>query len=104
NSPKSNLQWIDRNRLVYLSRNCAYLMDAATKQTSPIMCFNIGEELEGFSVSPDGKLVAISIQRTLNILPFDLEALRDIKSRFELSKVGKYCFYNQFPFREVLWG
>lgn len=103
NSPKSDLQWIDRNRLVYLSRNCAYLMDAETKQTSPIVCFNINEELEGFSVSPDGKLVAISIQRTLNILPFDMEALRDIKSRFELSKVGKYCFYNQFPFREVLW-
>lgn len=103
NSPKSNLQWISRNRLVYLSRNCAYLLDAETKQTSPIVCFDIGEELEGFSVSPDGKLVAISIQRTLNILPFDLEALQDMKSRFELSRVGSYCFYNQFPFREVLW-
>lgn len=103
NSPKSNLQWIDPNRLVYMSRNCAYLMDAETKQTNPIVCFNINEELEGFSVSPDGKLVAISIQRTLNILPFDLDALKDIKSRFELSKVGKHCFYNQFPFREVLW-
>ncbi len=103
NSPKSNLQWIDHNRLVYLSRNCAYLLDAETKQTSQIVCFDLGEQLEGFSVSPDGKLVAISIQRTLNILPFDLDALKDIRSRFELSKIGKYCFYNQFPFREVLW-
>lgn len=103
NSPKSNLQWIDADRLVYMSRNCTYLMDAETKQTNPIVCFNANEELEGFSVSPDGKLVAISIQRTLNILPFDLDALKDIQSRFELSKVGKHCFYNQFPFREVLW-
>jgi serine/threonine-protein kinase len=104
NSSKSNLQWIDRNRLIYLSRNCVYLLDAETKQTSTVLCFNINEELEGFSVSPDGKFVAISIQRTLNILPFDLEALKNITSRFEFSKVGKYCFYNQFPFREVLWG
>jgi serine/threonine-protein kinase len=103
NSPKSNLQWIDHNRLVYLSRNCAYLLNAETKQTSQIVCFDLGEQLEGFSVSPDGELVAISIQRTLNILPFDLDALKDIRSRFELSKIGKYCFYNQFPFREVLW-
>lgn len=105
NSPKTNLRWIDRNRLVYISRNCAYLVDAETKETQPIVCFNTNEELEGFSVSPDGKIVAISIQRTLNIIPFDLEALKDIKSRFEFSKIkGRYCFYNQFPFRDVLWG
>jgi serine/threonine-protein kinase len=105
NSPKSNLRWIDRNRLIYLSRNCAYLMEAETKQTSPIVCFNINEELEGFSVSPDGKFVAISIQRTLNIIPFDIESIKNITSRFEFSKIkGRYCFYNQFPFRNVLWG
>ncbi|MFZ5888581.1 MAG: protein kinase domain-containing protein [Chloroflexota bacterium] len=105
NSPKSNLRWIDRNRLSYISRNCAYLMDAETKETTPIVCFNTNEELEGFSVSPDGEFVAISIQRTLNIIPFDLNALQDIKSRFEFPKVkGRYCFYNQFPFRDVLWG
>lgn len=105
NSPKSNLRWIDRNRLIYISRNCAYLMNAETKQTSPIVCFNTNEQLEGFSVSRDGEFVAISIQRTLNIIPFDLESLKDITSRFEFSKVkGRYCFYNQFPFRDVLWG
>lgn len=104
NSPKTHLQWIDRNRLIYLSRNCVYLLNAETKQTSILLCFNINEDLEGFSVSPDGKFVAISIQRTLNIVPFDIEALQNITSRFEFSKVGRYCFYNQFPFREVLWG
>jgi serine/threonine-protein kinase len=31
NSPKSNLQWIPGNRLVYITRNCAYLLDANTK-------------------------------------------------------------------------
>jgi serine/threonine protein kinase len=103
NSPKSNLQWIPGNRLVYLSRNCAFLLDESTKQTQQLSCFNSAELLEGYSVSPDGKLVAISIQRTLNILPFDIEALKNVTTRFNLLEKKENCYYNQFPFREVLW-
>lgn len=103
NSPKSNLQWIPGNRLVYISRNCAYLLDAATKQTQRLSCFNSSELLEGYSVSPDGKYVAISIQRTLNIFPFDIEALKKVTTRFNLLESKENCYYNQVPFREVLW-
>jgi len=103
NSPKSNLQWITGNRLVYISRNCAFLLDASTKQTQQISCFNSNELLEGFSVSPDGRLVAISIQRTLNIFPFDIELLKTFDTRFNLVDNEKNCFYNQYSFREVLW-
>jgi serine/threonine protein kinase len=103
NSPKSNLQWISGNRLVYVSRNCAYILDGTTKQTQTISCFSPSELLEGFSVSPDGKLVAISIQRTLNIFPFELDKLKGITSRFGLSSFKENCFYNQVPFREVMW-
>lgn len=103
NSPKSNLQWIPGNRLVYISRNCAYLLDAETKQTEQLSCFNANELLEGYSVSPDGKLVAISIQRTLNIFPFDIEMLETVTTRFNLLDKKENCYYNQFPFREALW-
>ena len=103
NSPKSNLQWIPGNRLVYISRNCAFLLDAATKQTQQLSCFNDAELLEGFSVSPDGKLVAISIQRTLNILPFDIDMLKSFHTRFNFVERDDNCYYNQYPFREVLW-
>ncbi|HLO29366.1 MAG TPA: hypothetical protein VK249_09540, partial [Anaerolineales bacterium] len=51
----------------------------------------------------DGKLVAISIQRTLNILPFDLEALKNVDTRFSLLALKENCFYNQYAFRDVLW-
>ncbi|HAV76099.1 MAG TPA: hypothetical protein DCX53_01970 [Anaerolineae bacterium] len=103
NSPKDNLQWIPGNRLIFMSRNCAYIVDAETKQTQELSCFLNNELLEGFSVSPDGKFAAISIQRTLNIFPFDVETLQGITSRFELLEVKENCFYNQVPFREVLW-
>ena len=103
NSPKTNLQWIPGNRLIYMSRNCAFLLDAETKQTQQLSCFNDSELLEGYSVSSDGKYVAVSIQRTLNILPFDIELLKSFNTRFNFLERNDNCFYNQFAFREVLW-
>lgn len=104
NSAKSNLHWIPDGRLTYISRNCVYILDVSTRQPQQVMCFVSNEILEDFRVSPDGKLVAISVQRTLNILPFDLEALSEVDSRFSLLALEENCFYNQYAFREVLWG
>jgi Tol biopolymer transport system component len=78
-------------------------MDIDTRQPQQVMCFVSGEELEDFQVSPDGKLVAISVQRTLNILPFDLNVLKEIDTRFSLLSRKENCFYNQYAFRDVLW-
>ena len=103
NSAKSQLQWLPDGRLAYISRNCIYLMDVDTRQAQKLMCFIANESLEDFEVSPDGKLVAISVQRTLNILPFDSEVLKEIDSRFSLLARKDNCFYNQYAFREVLW-
>jgi serine/threonine protein kinase len=103
NSAKSALQWIADGRLVYMSRNCAYIVDVTVEQPEEIVCFDPREVLEGFRVSRDGKLVAITIQRTLNILPFDLDILRGVESRFNLLALEDNCFYNQYAFREVLW-
>ncbi|HJS20738.1 MAG TPA: protein kinase [Anaerolineales bacterium] len=103
NSPKSNLHWTSDGRLIYMSRNCAFMLDSATNRTQQIVCFNPNENLEGFRVSPDGKYAAISIQRTLNILPFDLEVLREVNTRFNLIAMKDNCFYNQFPFRDAHW-
>ena len=103
NAAKSNLQWLADGRLIYMSRNCAYALDAETRQTQQLVCFNQNELLEGFRVSPDGKYVAISIQRTLNILPFDPEKLKQFDTRFNLVALPENCFYNQYAFRDVLW-
>jgi serine/threonine-protein kinase len=103
NSVKTDLHWIPDGRLTYISRNCVYMLDVDILQAQQVMCFISNEVLEGFKVSPDGKLVAISIQRTLNILPFDLEALKNVDTRFSLLALEENCFYNQYAFREVLW-
>jgi serine/threonine protein kinase len=103
NSAKANLHWIADGRLVYTSRNCAYIVDVQIEQPEEIVCFNSNESLESFRVSSDGKLVAISIQSTLNILPFDLELLKEVETRFSLLALKENCFYNQYAFRDVLW-
>ena len=103
NSAKTQLHWLPDGRLAYISRNCVYVMDVENHQPQELMCFVTNESLEDFQVSPDGKLVAISVERTLNILPFDPEILKDIDSRFSLLALRENCFYNQYAFREVLW-
>ena len=82
NAAKSNMHWIPGRKLIYLSRNCAYMLDGETKVTQEIVCFPVNELLEDFHVSRDGKFVAISVQRTLNILPFDMEALKNVTTRY----------------------
>jgi hypothetical protein len=103
NSAKTQLHWLSDGRLTYISRNCVYIMEMDTRQPEELMCFVASELLEDFEVSPDGKLVAISIERTLNILPFDPETLRNVDTRFSLLAFRENCFYNQYAFREVLW-
>ena len=103
NSAKSNLHWMFDGRLVYISRNCANAIDVETRSIEELVCFDANEMLEDFRVSPDGKWVAISIQRTLNILPFDVELLKDVDTRFGLTILRENCFYNQYAFRDLLW-
>lgn len=103
NSPKSDLQWISGKRLVYTARNCIYLIDGATKARQRIACFDLNESLEGFRVSPDEKLVAVTIEKTLNIVPFDLDLFKGVTSRWHLSAMKGICFYTQYSFTNVLW-
>ncbi len=103
NTAKSNLHWIANGLLIYVSRNCGYMLDSRTKLTQEIVCFPANELLEDFHVSRDGKYVAISVQRTLNILPFDIDKLKKVTTRFNLIDMEENCYYNQYPFREVLW-
>lgn len=103
NSIKTDLHWLPDGRLTYVSRNCVYLLDIESLRSQQVMCFNPQEVLEGFKVSADGKLVAISIQRTLNILPFNLDVLKEVDTRFSLLALPENCFYNQYAFREIEW-
>ncbi len=110
NYEKSNLQWITGGqfdgRLIYISptHNCAYMVDSTSKE---IVCFRKDEQLEGFRVSPDGTHVAISVAKTLYIVPFKYPfkeaSWKDAAiTRHILSGKENACWYSP-SIKDVRW-
>jgi len=103
-SSKSNLQWLsDGKRLVFISDQCAYLVEAGTGQSQKITCLTSAEFFEGFRVSPDGSRVAISLNRELIIVPFDLERLKKAENKRDLLELEGSCVYNKVSARDARW-
>jgi len=104
NITKTNLQWIDGHRLVYINpdRKCVFLVDIQNREPQQILCFP-ANNLDGFRVSPDGRRVAISINNLLTVVPFDLEKFKTINSFDLLVKMDQNCFFINPPIRDVRW-
>ena len=93
NIPKFDLQWLPGGtELLYGERNCVYKInvDSVQAESEEVACFN-ADKFEGFRVSPDGTQVAISIERRLLVLPFDLQMLSSVTSAFELQGSEDLC-------------
>jgi len=103
-NPKSGLQWLPDGRgLVYIQSECVFLLDPPTKQTTRIVCFDQADFFEGFRVSPDGKQVAISVDRQLFVVPFDLGLLAGVHDRVELAAVKGCLAYPAAAAKNSLW-
>ena len=85
---KTYLRWLPGGQgLSYLSGKCIHTVDLAGSDRS-ITCFNYSDYLDAFEVSPDGKHVALSLDRQLYILPFDLERLALANSHPDLEALA----------------
>ena len=106
NIPKFDLQWLPGgNALLYGQRNCIYRInvDTAPSESEELACFN-SPKFEGFRVSPDGKQVAISIERRLLVLPFDLQILSTVTTAFELQNSKDLCLdYAEVAVKGAQW-
>ena len=106
NMPKFDLQWLPGgSALVYGEGNCVYKVDveAALAEPEQLACFK-ATRFDGFRVSPDGQHVAISIERRLLILPFDLEAISRASSAFELQALEDICLdYTDVAVKGAQW-
>ncbi len=84
---KSNLQWtLDGQGVNYISGKCVYSVKLADKQKEIITCFNFAEYFKAFEISPDGKQVALSIDNQLYLLPYELDLIRSISVREDLTE------------------
>jgi serine/threonine-protein kinase len=104
---KFNLQWLpDGKTLLYLSGKTVKTIDTETRVEEIITSFTSAEYFEAFKISPDGKKVAISLQRQLHIVPFDLEQMKNVKKKSDLLAL-KGCFYDETILKagvmDVLW-
>jgi hypothetical protein len=101
--PKFNLQWLpDGKTLLYMSGTAAKTVNIETEVEEVIINYVSAEYFEGFSVSPDGKQVAISVNRELFIVPYDLLKLRFATRRSALLEMNG-CLYNEIPVKDVQW-
>jgi serine/threonine-protein kinase len=84
-TPKTNLQWVPgSNTLVYISGTTVYSYDTNTGVNDTIAQFPFASYLDEFRVSPDGKQVAISLNRQMFIVPFDIAKLKLAKGKDNL--------------------
>ena len=103
NLPKFNLQWLpDGKTLLYMSGKTVKTVNIETEVQEVIINYVSAEYFEGFSVSPDNKKVAISVNRELFIVPYDLIKLRFATRRSALLEMGG-CLFNQIPVKDIQW-
>lgn len=79
--PKSDLQWLPNGKtLVYIAGKNIQLVEAKTGRVDVLAAFSSSSLLDAFRISPDGEQVAISFNRKIFIVPFNLETLRQVRS------------------------
>ncbi len=85
---KKYLRWLpDGQGFTYISGKCIQTADLAGT-IGTITCFNYAEYLDAFEVSPDGKQAAVSVDRLLYLVPFDLERLAQTNSHSDLTNMA----------------
>jgi tRNA A-37 threonylcarbamoyl transferase component Bud32 len=79
---KSDLQWIPgTDTVVFISGTNVNTIEEATGRFDTIASFPFAAFLEVFRISPDGKQVAISLNREMYIVPFDIAKLKTVRGR-----------------------
>jgi hypothetical protein len=87
---KTNLGWYpDGSAITYISGKCIWYVEVESTRIDQIACFESTEYLETFTFSPDGSQVAISVNRELYVVPWDLEKLRTVRYNRDLAAMSE---------------
>jgi dipeptidyl aminopeptidase/acylaminoacyl peptidase len=102
---KFNLQWLpDGNTILYMSGKSVKTVELDTLREEIIMTYPAAEFFDSFQVSPDGTQAAISVNRELFVVPYNVEKLKAITNRNHLVDfLGKCIFYDKFAVTGALW-
>jgi len=87
---KTNLGWLPNgSALTYISGKCIWSIEVESGRIDHIACFESAEYLENFSFSPDGTRVAISLNRELYVVPYDLARLQSVRYNSDLKDMSE---------------
>lgn len=82
---KRDLQWSpDGQQIFFLNNKCIQYVNITGGPVETLTCFTASEYVDAFEISPDGARVAISVDRILYVLPFDMNALASLKNHANL--------------------
>ena len=83
---KRALRWMpDGKSLYYISGNCVQAIDFVSKVESKLVCFNFGQAVTGFEISPDGKAFGVLINNNLYLGRYDLAAIKKLTVKAALA-------------------
>lgn len=86
---KTELGWLpDGSAVTYIAGKCVWSVNITSLAIDTVACFESAEYLETFAISPDGTQVAISLNRELYVVPFDLGRLKTAKYNYDLAEMG----------------
>ena len=101
---KFNLEWLpDGKTLLYISGMTLKTVDIETLREDNITSFLSSQYFESFHVSPDGKQAAISLDRELFVVPFDLEAMRNVRNHNDMLGLKGCLYYKAYAAKDALW-
>lgn len=88
-SLKTSLQWLPNgNALLYITGKCVRTVDFKDGTVNDLSCFPSVETLDAFEISPDGERVAIILDHSLYVVPFDIEVLKDVHDHVPLKAMN----------------
>ncbi len=89
---KNDLQWLDRDTLLFISGKTVKYYTVSTDRVDTLTSFNSEASLNAFQVSHDGKQVIIAMSNEIFVVSFNREFLKTVADRGDL-KTGQYCIW-----------
>ncbi len=88
---KSDLQWLDRDTLLFISGKTIKYYTVSTDVVDTLTGFLSAVTLDAFQVSHDDTQVMIAMSNEIFVAPFDFERFRNVKSRSDLFAMQDIC-------------
>lgn len=88
---KNDLQWLDRDTILFLSGKTIKFYKLSTNSVDILTSFPSAVSLDAFRVSHDGTQVIIAMSNEVFVVPFDFETFKQINTRGKVFGMPKVC-------------